>query len=111
MDGDRRRGAGEAERHQPEGVVEEPVLRGAPRLSCVAFGQRLHVRDHSAEAGVKHLVLVHLSGRYLRREIREAIAVAAKRHGRPPKLVYFFESRYYEIAGEAVPSSKAGRGA
>lgn len=54
----------------------------------------------AAEAGVRHLVLVHLSGRYLRREIREAIAAAVKTHGRPPKLGYFHEGRYFEIAAE-----------
>jgi ribonuclease Z len=51
----------------------------------------------AAEAGAKHLVLMHLSGRYLKREIREAVAAAVDRHGRPPRLGYFFESRYHEI--------------
>jgi len=54
----------------------------------------------AAGAGVKHLVLMHLSGRYLKREIREAIAASVSRHGRPPRLGYFHESRYFEIDPE-----------
>jgi len=53
----------------------------------------------AAWAGVKHLVLMHLSGRYLRSEILEAIDQAAARHGRPPRLGYFFEGRYFGLQG------------
>ncbi len=49
-------------------------------------------------AGVKHLVLVHLSGRYSRQETLDAIEKAAAQHGRPPRLGYFFEGHYYELA-------------
>jgi len=53
----------------------------------------------AAEAGAKHLVLMHLSGRYLKRDILGAIDAAADRHGRPPRLGYFFEGRYFELKG------------
>jgi ribonuclease Z len=65
----------------------------------------------AAEAGVRHLVLMHLSGRYSKQETQTAISDAIEKHGRPPRLGYFFESRYYEIAGEAVPGSTARKGA
>jgi ribonuclease Z len=53
----------------------------------------------AASAGVKHLVLMHLSGRYSKQETLEAIEAAAARHGRPPRLGYFYEGRYYELTG------------
>ena len=53
----------------------------------------------AAEAKVKHLVLMHLSGRYLKRDILGAIDAAAERYGRPPKLGYFFEGKYFELRG------------
>ncbi|MEZ4397415.1 MAG: MBL fold metallo-hydrolase [Candidatus Krumholzibacteriia bacterium] len=53
----------------------------------------------AAAAGVKHLVLMHLSGRYLKREILAAVDSAAQRYGRPPRLGYFFEGRYHELRG------------
>lgn len=55
----------------------------------------------AAEAGVKHLVLMHLSGRYLKREILGAVDAAAERYGRPPKLGYFFEGCYFELRSAA----------
>ncbi len=55
----------------------------------------------AAASGVKHLVLMHLSGRYLKREILGAIDRAAERHGRPPKLGYFYEGRYHTLHGAA----------
>ncbi|MCP4547260.1 MAG: MBL fold metallo-hydrolase [bacterium] len=51
----------------------------------------------AAEAGVKHLVLFHLSGRYSKQEILRGIDKAASRHGRPPKFGYFFERRYFDL--------------
>ena len=66
----------------------------------------------AAAAGAKHLVLMHLSGRYTARETRAAIADAVARHGCPPRLGYFYESRYYEIADEAeAPDRPAEKGA
>ena len=53
----------------------------------------------AAEAKVKHLLLVHLSGRYSKHEILRAIERSAARHGRPPKLGYFFEHRYFDLSG------------
>lgn len=53
----------------------------------------------AAAADVKHLVLMHLSGRYLKRDILGAIDRAAERHGRPPRLGYFFEGRYHPLRG------------
>jgi len=53
----------------------------------------------AAAGGVKHLVLMHLSGRYMKREILGAIDRAAERHGRPPRLGYFFEGRYFPLRG------------
>jgi len=58
-------------------------------------------------AGVKHLVLVHLSGRYTRQETLEAIDAAAAKHGRPPQLGYFYEGRYYELAGAEKAAAEA----
>jgi ribonuclease Z len=53
----------------------------------------------AAEAGVKHLILFHLSERYTAREVRRAIREAAKRYGMPSRLGYFYEGRYYELHG------------
>jgi ribonuclease Z len=53
----------------------------------------------AAEAGVKHLVLMHLSGRYTKYEILDAIDRAAKKHGWPPRMGYFYEGRYLERSG------------
>ncbi len=64
----------------------------------------------AAEAGVRHLVLMHLSGRYSKRETQIAITNAIAKHGRPPKLGYFFEGRYYELPGEAAKRSPASKG-
>lgn len=61
----------------------------------------------AAAAGVKHLALMHLSGRYLKRDILGAIDRAAARHGRPPRLGYFFEGRYHPLQGAADENGKA----
>jgi ribonuclease Z len=55
----------------------------------------------AAEAGVRHLVLIHLSNRHSRRAVLEAVDRAAERHGRPPRLGYFYEDRYYALRGAA----------
>ncbi|MDP6419209.1 MAG: MBL fold metallo-hydrolase [Candidatus Krumholzibacteria bacterium] len=55
----------------------------------------------ASEAGVKHLVLVHLSGRYLKRDIMAAIEEGRKLHGSPQRLGYYFEGRYHSLDGDS----------
>jgi ribonuclease Z len=64
----------------------------------------------AAAAGVKHLVLIHLSGRHLKRDILDAIDRAALRHGRPPRLGYFYEGRYLELRGSEDAGDPGGNG-
>jgi ribonuclease Z len=81
-----------ADRLMIDSTFLTPADMEGSRHSCIEANI-----EFAMKAEVKHLILTHLSGRYREDEMLRSIVDSVERFGRPPRIGYFFEERYFDF--------------
>jgi len=79
-----------------DGTFLDPADRGRPTHATVD-----EVCAAATEAGVGHLVVMHISGRYRLPEARRALRSAVRRAGYSGVVRLLWRDRFYRVAGES----------